>query len=64
MGGHINFRWVPFDLKLKVIVPFLRVNSGFESNQPPSTLLALIISPKTSNQNLEIANLFIVVEES
>ena len=63
MGGRINLGiFGSFDLKLEVIVPFLRVKSVFRtiSLSPPTS----IISQMTSNQNLETAIVFIVFDGS
>ena len=35
MGGRINLIWGSFDLKLQVIVPFLRVKSDQRATSPP-----------------------------
>ena len=54
----LSYLLTTFDLKLEAIVFFLRVKSDLKATR----FFMLIISPKTSNQNLEIVILFIVVE--
>ena len=50
-----------FDWKLKGLVPFLIVQSNWRVANPPFTPT---ISQNTSNQNLEIAILFNIIESS
>ena len=61
MSGLLNFRLGSFDLKLEVIVPFLRVKIDFRATNPSPSLL---ISLKISNQNLEMAICLIVFQVS
>ena len=56
MDGRINFIGGLFDLKLKVLVPFLRVKSCQRATSPPRPFF-----PNASDQNFGIVILFDIV---
>ena len=58
-GRRRNFKRGSFDWKLRVVVPFLIVESDWSANSPLPTPT---ISPNTSNQNFDIPVLFSVVD--
>ena len=59
-GRHRSFKRGSFNWKLRVLVPFLIVESGWRATSPHPT--TSIISPNTSNQIFEITILFSVVD--